>query len=245
MNEAEQRRLEEARAAPLGSVVADTRIAVNGRVYRRLMIKTHVIMAGEDLAEVVSRYANPHLADGDIVFVSEKAAASSQGRAVPIDSIRPRPLARFLARRVRRVPYGFGLGKPETMEMALREAGAPRILLAAGVHVLSRLVGRRGDFYRVAGRRVAAIDGPTAWAQPPFDRCVTLAPLDPDGLCEAIVPRLQRRAGAAIVDVNDIGSEVLGASRSVDRSLVRQALRDNPLGQGAFQTPIGLLRAAD
>lgn len=245
MNDVDRRRLERTQAAPLGSVVADTRIAVNGQYYRRLMIKTHVVMAGEDLTEVVARYVNPHLASGDIVFISEKAAASSQGRAIPIDSIHPRPLARFLARKVRKVPYGFGLGKPETMEMALQEAGAPRILLAAGVHVLSRMVGRKGDFYRVAGRRVAAIDGPTAWAQPPFDRCVTLAPLEPDGLCEAIVPRLQRPAGVAIVDVNDIGSEVLGASRSVQRKLVRQALRDNPLGQGAFQTPIGLLRAAE
>ncbi|MBX5477040.1 MAG: coenzyme F420-0:L-glutamate ligase [Clostridia bacterium] len=207
------------------------------------MIKTHVIMPGEDIVDVVARYASPHLQDGDIVFISEKATAASQGRAVPIDEIQPRPLARFLASRVRKVPYGFGLGKPETMEMALREAGTLRILVAAGVHVISRMLGRSGDFYRVAGRRVAAIDGPTTWAQPPYNRCVTLAPLNPDGVAQAIADRLQRNTGAAIVDVNDIGSEVLGASRNVRRDLVRRALRDNPLGQGAFQTPLGLLRS--
>ncbi|MBE3590988.1 MAG: coenzyme F420-0:L-glutamate ligase [Firmicutes bacterium] len=207
------------------------------------MIKTHVIMPGENIVDVVVRYVTPHLEDGDIVFVSEKATAASQGRAIPIDEIQPRPLARFLASRVRKVPYGFGLGKPETMEMALREAGTLRILLAAGVHVVSRvLLGRSGDFYRVAGRRVAAIDGPTTWAQPPYNRCVTLAPLNPDGVAQEIADRLLRGTGAAIVDVNDLGSEVLGASRNVRRELVRKALRDNPLGQGAFQTPLGLLR---
>lgn len=245
MNDAGRERLERARRAPLGGVVDDTPITVGGRTYRRLMIKTHVVLAGEDLAEVVARYANPHLAAGDIVFVSEKAAAAAQGRAIPVETIRPRPLARFLASRVKRVPYGFGLGRPETMEMAIREAGAARILFAAAVHAVTRLFGRSGDFYRIAGRRVASIDGPTAWAQPPFDRCVTLAPLHTDETCEAIVRRLRLPAGAAIVDVNDIGSEVLGASRDVDRALVRAALRDNPLGQGPFQTPIGLLRADD
>ena len=46
----------------------------------------------------------------------------------------------------------------------------------------------------------------------------------------------------AVVDVNDIGSAVLGHSRGVDAETVRQALKDNPLGQGAEQTPVGILR---
>ena len=37
------------------------------------------------------------------------------------------------------------------MEMALRECGTPRILLAAGVAAVTKLFGRKGDFYRVAG----------------------------------------------------------------------------------------------
>ena len=47
---------------------------------------------------------------------------------------------------------------------------------------------------------------------------------------------------AAVVDVNDVGAEVLGASAGIDRDLLRQATRDNPLGQGHQQTPVGIIR---
>ena len=46
----------------------------------------------------------------------------------------------------------------------------------------------------------------------------------------------------AIVDANDIGVVVLGASDGVDRTLVRNLFRDNPLGQRSEQTPFALLR---
>jgi len=48
--------------------------------------------------------------------------------------------------------------------------------------------------------------------------------------------------GVAIVDCNDLGSEVLGASEGVEREFVREALRDNPMGQRDQRTPMGLLR---
>jgi hypothetical protein len=35
---------------------------------------------------------------------------------------------------------------------------------------------------------------------------------------------------------------VLGVSNGVDPALVESLLRDNPLGQGAQQTPVALLR---
>jgi hypothetical protein len=34
----------------------------------------------------------------------------------------------------------------------------------------------------------------------------------------------------------------LGASRGVDRQALAAALRDNPLRQGAFQTPLAIVR---
>jgi hypothetical protein len=46
----------------------------------------------------------------------------------------------------------------------------------------------------------------------------------------------------AIIDANDIGVNVLGVSAGVDAALVASLLRDNPLGQGAQQTPVALIR---
>jgi F420-0:gamma-glutamyl ligase-like protein len=235
--------LRDVQGLPPGEVVWEGDIAAGGRKWRRLIIKTHVIQPGEDLAAVVARYAGPLVQPGDIVVLGQKATSIAQGRLVREEDVHPSWLARTLSRHVTRSPYGYGLGKPTTMEVALREAGVPRILLAAAVHVVAKtLLHRSGDFYRVAGRAVAAIDGTTDWALPPYHRYIVLAPERPDQLAQAIADRLGARVGAAIVDLNDVGSVVLGASAGVDRRLLAQILRDNPLRQGAYQTPLGIVR---
>ena len=233
---------EAAKADDVGAVIATPEIRVDDGVWVRLMIRTHVIQPGEDIAAVVQRYAGPHLRLGDWVFVGQKAVSISQRRLVYERAVRPRPLAVLLSSHVKRTPYGRGLGRPATMEVALREAGTLRILAAAAVHVLGRPLHRSGDFYRVAGRRVASIDGVTDWALPPFNRYIVLHPTDADGAARRIADRVG--APAAIVDLNDLGGAVLGASDGLDRALVLRVLADNPLGQGPFRTPLGIARAA-
>ena len=95
--------------------------------------------------------------------------------------IRPGRLARFLVRFVTRPGYGIGLGTAETMQLAIDEVGAPRILLAAGVSAVTKPFGVHGLFYRVAGPQAAAIDGPTSYTIPPYNQSATLGPKDPDG----------------------------------------------------------------
>lgn len=226
-----------------GRIVHATLIDVDGRRWERRLVRTHVIRPGEDIVETVARYALPYVRSGDVVFVGQKAASISQGRLVRERSVRPRRLATFLSHHVKRTPFGRGLGRPATMEIALREAGVPRILLAAAVHLVARSLGRSGDFYRVAGRRVASIDGVTDWALPPFNQYIVLHPTDAHGLARRIAARLG--APAAVVDLNDLGGEVLGYSPGVDPRLLVRVLADNPLGQGPFRTPLGLARPLD
>lgn len=208
--------------------------------YDRVLIRTHLIQPGESIEALAARYLLPNVRKGDIAFLSEKVVAICQGRLQPAAAIRPRRLARILSRFVGRNRAGLGLRRPVVMEMALREAGTPRILLAAAVHLVGRLTGRKGLFYRVAGRRVAAIDGPNPHTIRPYAFYVVLAPLEPDRVAE----RLARLIGVpvAIVDANDLGVEVIGRSRGVDVALVRHMLRDNPMGQASEQTPLGLIR---
>lgn len=235
--------LGEAGSAEPGTVVYESVAEVAGRRWRRLVIKTHVIQPGEDVAAVAARYAGPLVRRGDVVFVGQKATSIAERRLIAEDAIRPRRLATFLCRFVHASPYGFGLKKPQTMEVALRVAGTPRILLAAGAGAAGRLFGRRGDFFRLAGRAVASIDGATDWALPPFNRYIVMAPLAPNRTARRIAERLGRGVRAAIVDLNDLGGEVLGASPGVDRRWLARVLRDNPIGQGPFQTPLGIIRA--
>jgi hypothetical protein len=175
-----------------------------------------------------------------VVAVSERMVAITQGRSYPIKDIRPGRLARFLERFVTRPGYGIGLGSAETMELAIREVGAPRILLAAAASAITKPFGVHGVFYRVAGAQAKAIDGPTSYTIPPYNHAATLGPSDPDRAARELAAAID--APVAIIDANDAGCAVLGASPGIDRRFVERLFADNPLGQAREQTPICIVR---
>ena len=230
--------------------------AVGGTVYARLPVKTDLVGKGDDLDGLFRRQVLPHVRPGDVVAVAEKPVAASQGRSYPIADIKPTRLARVLSKAVTRTPHGIGLGMPETMQLALDEAGAPRIIAAATAAAAGRVIGKRGLFYKIAGPTVEAIDGPTPYTLPPHNTHAKLGPEDPDGVAARLSGLLSREAprtaasgnghpavvGVAVVDASDLDVHVLGASAGVDRALVRRLMLDNPLGQGHEQTPVAVLR---
>ena len=134
---------------------------VDGVDYQRIPIKTHLITKADRMEDVVLQYAGDRMQEGDILFISEKAVACTQSRAIPMEDIKPRKLAVTLSRYVTKTPAGIGLGIPETMEMALQECGTLRILFAAFCSVIGKLFRQRGWFYIVAGPKARGIDGPT------------------------------------------------------------------------------------
>jgi len=214
-------------------------IEVEGKQYRRLCIKTHVITDVDNITDVVMKYAAPEMQEGDTLFITEKAVACTQKRAIPMKEIKPRPLAKFLCKFVLKTPYGIGLGIPETMEMAIRECGTFRILVAAAVSAVGKLFGIRGWFYKVAGEKARSIDGPCDCTLPPYNEYVVLGPADPDKVAAEIYAVLGKPV--LITDINDIGGVIMGAAPlSTDRGLM--ILRDNPLGQSHEQTPMGIIR---
>lgn len=223
-------------------------ITVDGSQFQRIPVRTHVIQVGDALDPVIEQYAAPLVQDGDRLFVTEKIVAISQGRSYPVSSITPRRLATFLSRYVTKTSYGIGLGMPETMEMALRECGTPRILFAAVVSAVTKVFGRSGDFYRIAGDRARGIDGPTRGTIPPYNEHVVLVPEDSPGVARHLRDLLAARGAAVevfIVDINDIGGNVLGSSSTPrEEQLVARILGDNPLGQGHQSTPLGIIRPA-
>jgi hypothetical protein len=216
---------------------------VDGVVYARHPVRTHLVTAADDAAEVVSRYVGQPPEDTALVAVSERMVAITQGRSYPMAEIRPGRLARFLVRFVTRPGYGIGLGTAETMQLAIGEVGAPRILLAAAMSAVTKPLGIHGLFYRIAGPQAAAIDGPTRYTIPPYNQAATLGPRDPDDAARRVSAAV--RARVAVIDANDAGCNVLGASHGVDRRWVSRLFADNPLGQAREQTPIGLVRRVD
>jgi F420-0:gamma-glutamyl ligase len=217
---------------------------LDGVTYLRIPIKTKLIGPDDDIVEVVTSFADAELADGDILFVTEKIVAITQGRAFPVDSIAPRRLAVLLSKYVTKTPNGIGLGLPQTMEMALRECGTPRILLATAVAAVTKAFGRHGDFYRVAGPKARGIDGPTSGTIPPYNSQVVLAPAHPNRVAAQLRAALRTPVHVLIVDMNDLGGNIIGST--LDRASTRtmeRVLADNPLGQGHQSTPMGIIRA--
>jgi len=213
---------------------------LDGAVYARFPVRTHLVTSGDEAGEVVRRYATPLGADVVLVAVSERMVAITQGRSYPMAGIRPGRLARFLVRFVTRPGYGIGLGTPETMQLAIDEVGAARILLAAAVSGLTKPLGIHGLFYRVAGRQAAAIDGPTSYTIAPYNQAATLGPKDPGGAARRIAAAIG--APVAVIDANDAGCNVLGLSHGLGRRWVARLFADNPLGQASEQTPVCIVR---
>ena len=217
------------------------RSSVDGRDYARAPIRTRLFVGGDSLLDgLTDALRDVELEPGDVVAVSEKAVAICQGRSYPVDEVRARPLARTLSRFVGRTASGIGLGIPATMELAIREAGEARILTATAAAAVTKPFGVKGVFYRVAGPAVRAIDGPTRGTIPPYDGHAKLGPgrsrrRRPGGGAGAGCRRRRHRRQRHRRE----------RPRRVERRrprVVESLLRDNPLGQGAQQTPVALLR---
>jgi len=211
-----------------------------GVIYARHPVRTHLVTAADDAAEVVRRYVGELADDVRLVAVSERMVAITQGRSYPMDQIRPGSLARLLVRFVTRPGYGIGLGTAETMQLAIDEVGAPRILFAAAASAVTKPFGVHGVFYRLAGRQAAAIDGPTSYTIPPYNQAATLGPREPDAAARTLAAVVG--VPVAIIDANDAGCAVLGSSPGVDRRFVQRLFADNPLGQAREQTPVCVVR---
>lgn len=215
-------------------------IVVGKRRFARYPVRTHLITPKDNIVETAEKYLKPHLKAGDVVFVGEKSVAITQGRVYEMDKIIPGRLARFLVRFVKKSPYGIGLASPQTMQLAVEEVGALRMLLAAVLAALAKPLGIKGVFYRVAGPQARGVDGPVSYAIPPYNKQASKIPKDADRAAGEIRERLG--CPVAIVDVCDIGAWVVGRSQGVEEKVLLAALADNPLGQTDQQTPFGILR---
>ena len=218
-------------------------IEIDGVSYLRIPVKTHVVMREDDLFEVLDRYTKDVRQPGDIIFVSEKVVAITQGRAFPISEIKPGWFARFLVKFVYKSPYGIGLGSPYTMQLAVEDVGVPRLLLGCAAALVTKPFGIRGVFYKVCGPRAYAIDGPCDCTIPPYNRYAKMAPKNPDKVARKLKEKLGNEV--IVLDANDLNVDILGkSSKDLDVKFLKALFKDNPLGQNSQQTPVAIVRKA-
>jgi len=216
-------------------------IDVAGNSFSRIPVKTKILSPQDDILDIINLYTKDLLKEGDIISISESPLAITQGRAVPVKDIKVGIIAKLLWRFVANVKYGIGLRSPTSMQCAVDEVGGLRILFAALIGALGKLVGRKGDFYRVAGKQAALIDAATTSPVPPYDKCVIKGPKDPGKVAQKI--KDSTGFDTAVMDINDIGGcWMIGASRGLNKSFMEEVMKDNPQGQGDELTPICLIR---
>jgi F420-0:gamma-glutamyl ligase len=199
-------------------------------------VRTRLIAAGDDLAQVVGEAVRGIARPGDVVVIAETAVAIAQSRFIPAEFIRPSRLALVLSRRAGALAT---VNQPESLQLVIDQVGPRRVLWAAFAHVFGRLRGKRGVFYEILGEAIAAIDGYTG-TLPPYERAIVLGPAEPDRVADELAEALG--VHIAIVDANDLRrAKALGASSRLDREAVECALLGNPGGNGDEQTPLVVL----
>ncbi|WP_018800589.1 asparagine synthase (glutamine-hydrolyzing) [Salinispora arenicola] len=238
-----------------------------GGAWARFPLRTDLIATGDDVPALAVNRVGEFFKQGSempvpvqrlatagrwYLFVSEKVIAVAQGRIFNVTDIRSGAWARLLSRFVRRTPYGIGLGHPATMQLAIQEAGLPRILVASAAGAVGKAVGRRGLFYQVAGAAIRAIDGPTEYSAYPANVSAKLAPADPARVAREISAAIraalsaesaERFGGTVIIDANDFGQDILGQDTGATDAALAEAFVDNPLGQAREQTPFAIVVA--
>jgi F420-0:gamma-glutamyl ligase len=209
--------------------------------FERIPVKTRILTKDDDMLAIVQEYALPIMQEGDVISISESPLAITQGRAVPVSELKIGLLAKILWRFVAKVPYGIGLRAPSSMQCAIDECGWFRILLAAKLGFLAKLVGIKGVFYRVAGMQAALIDAANTSPVPPYNETVIKGPLHPEKEAQKIADAIGYQV--AVMDINDIGGcWMIGASKGLSKNFMEMVMKDNPQGQSDELTPICIVR---
>lgn len=219
-------------------------VELEGCTWERILVHTHLIHIKEPLEPLLDELVRPLLSAGDWVAMSEKVVAISEGRVIHQSVVRPGPLAKLIVKGTKKWEHDVAFSDPRKMQVAIMQTGSARAAFAMVVGGVTRLFGRHGDFYRIAGHRIAEIDGFNPDTVAPFDEFAMLGPADPDKACESFARFLGHPV--VIIDGNNINVEVLGTSAGmpVDRAAARLILLDNPMGQGDELTPFVVVHRA-
>lgn len=197
------------------------------------LVRTHLLTEKDNIFDVIEKYVKPNIKPGSVICFAETAVAIMQGRFRYVEDIKLSFHSKILNRFFHE---DSSICSPYGMQMAINEVGALRMIFAVKVGILTKLFGRSGDVYRIAGRAVATIDDCTG-TLPPYDKCVVMGPKEG----KFFVADIKQKTGfdAAIVDANDLGKvDVLALSDEAYRKTIEDNLRKNPQGNANEQTPI-------
>src|SRR3989344_695398 len=124
-------------------------VEVDGQNWARYPVKTHFITTNDSLENVLGEYVLSYSQKEDIVVLGQKIVSILQKRVVYKKDIKVGRWAKFLSGFAQKTPYGFGIGNPLKMQLALQVAGLPRILFSALISGALKIFGIKGVFYHL------------------------------------------------------------------------------------------------
>ena len=153
-------------------------------------------------------------------------------------------LARVLSKFGKKTKSGIGVTEVHKLQLMIDMKGHAKVLFAAIIGALGKLVGKRGLYYEILGVEAAGIDGFYEHsAFNAYHTMATLTPKHPNQVCQ----RIEEKTGVSsmVVDANDIDVVILGRSKSLESipmEILADYIRDNPAGQDDECTPFILIR---
>lgn len=229
----------------------DLQVKFDGEQYLRIPVFTHFIEVGENLEDVLEKYAKPELKPGDVLCISCKIVSiTHKDLLVHTDSVKISPLARLIVKFVKKWPNDIGYSSPRKMQVAIERAGYPRMILALIVGSLLKLIGKPGYFYRIAGNQINAIDGFTVgYTEKQIFADYAFLPPRPKQakeMCNKYEKLLN--VPVAIMDGNNIENNIIGVSDSLEKLYTteqwKEIMKGNPQGQedDGNNTPLVIVR---
>ncbi len=200
-------------------------------------IKTHILGSLDDPINILKSYLPQDYLPNDILTIGESPLAIMQGKYIDFRTINISPLAKILCK-------GFhptsSLATACGMQTLINISGPTRVIISWLAGGISKCLGIRGLFYRLAGEQARLIDDITG-TTPPYDKSIVLGPKDTKAFC--IKASLELQVNVAVVDVNDLGRvKVLSTNDTNNSNIIKKALTSNPAGNANQHTPLVLIR---
>lgn len=219
-------------------------VSLNGQEFERRAIQTHFIQRGESYLDVINKYVVPFYEEGDILSISEKIMSMCQNNVVEKKDVKLGFWAKFLSKFASSNNHGIAMDEPYKLQLAINIAGLPRILWACVCSAVTKLFGKRGMFYKIAGHGIDGIDGFYMGSSfELYHDIALLNPKEPVKVCNEI--RENCGVSCMIVDANDLSVQIFGKSDTLqsmsDEALI-SLIKDNPAGQSDELTPLILIK---
>ena len=154
----------------------------------------------------------------------------------------PGKAASFLGKMMK-TPVAYDFDRKLKTQAIIDVCGLPKVLFAAVIGGMGKIVKRNGLFYVVLGREASGIDGLYTGSDIPFYR--EHAILIPKNY-QAIIDEIEEKTlcPAFVSDTNDISCNIYGLSKgvSLSKAKLETIMDDNPGGQNDELTPFIIIR---